>query len=442
MKRAVLFVFSGVFGLAIANPAASAASPPLTLEDLVPPPVIASENAAPLYLSAMDLLEAEKVWNTDLAGLAAEVGASRGGNLVDITGLRIPDEGNRQAIVADVQEEFIRHLDYPSVSRAMELIAAAAARPRCRFDIDYSKGADTQLAHLSRLRTLGRFLSAMSSVSAELGDMDTAWSCALWSLQLAEHLNNEPVLVSQLVRIAIVGMAVQDIHDLAEQELPDEDRLKSIDRLLASLEDTGSWAAALHGERLLIGDWLFSRPPEEVFEQLKKIATPEEAGNMDPAQVAQQKADYDRMLLRLAKLMEQPYYTAKPEVAAIMAEAKKPSRGTAVRALIPNLDVYFERVTVCRTAAQVTRIGLRLMQQAGKEAAEAVSYPSRIPADLLSDIPADQQNDPFSGQPLKYTGTEKGFLLYSIGPDGEDNGGTPRKDREKSGYDIVWNIGQ
>jgi hypothetical protein len=53
------------------------------------------------------------------------------------------------------------------------------------------------------------------------------------------------------------------------------------------------------------------------------------------------------------------------------------------------------------------------------------NYPhtlQELPPKYLKKIPAD----PFgSGEPLHYRKTEKSYLLYSIGPDGKDNGGKP-----------------
>jgi hypothetical protein len=40
--------------------------------------------------------------------------------------------------------------------------------------------------------------------------------------------------------------------------------------------------------------------------------------------------------------------------------------------------------------------------------------PSRAPAVL---------NDPYDGEPLRYVKREKGYIVYSIGPDGKDDGG-------------------
>ena len=46
--------------------------------------------------------------------------------------------------------------------------------------------------------------------------------------------------------------------------------------------------------------------------------------------------------------------------------------------------------------------------------------------------------DPFSNQPLVYRRSDTGYLLYSVGPDGEDNGGHfgSWSDTNSRGYDL------
>jgi hypothetical protein len=60
------------------------------------------------------------------------------------------------------------------------------------------------------------------------------------------------------------------------------------------------------------------------------------------------------------------------------------------------------------------------------------AYPATLAAlapSYLPTIPAD----PFgAGEALRYQRSESGYLLYSIGPDGKDNGGTPSSDGQRT----------
>jgi hypothetical protein len=46
--------------------------------------------------------------------------------------------------------------------------------------------------------------------------------------------------------------------------------------------------------------------------------------------------------------------------------------------------------------------------------------------------------DPFSDDPLLYRPEGDGFVLYSVGPDQKDNGGSPKQEKQKEDWDIVW----
>ncbi len=63
-------------------------------------------------------------------------------------------------------------------------------------------------------------------------------------------------------------------------------------------------------------------------------------------------------------------------------------------------------------------------------------------AGLLREVPAD----PFDGKPLRCKRTADGLMVYSVGPDGEDNGGKiNRKNAKEKGSDMgfqLWDVGK
>src|SRR5262249_52379938 len=62
-----------------------------------------------------------------------------------------------------------------------------------------------------------------------------------------------------------------------------------------------------------------------------------------------------------------------------------------------------------------------------------------IPRDILSHVPLD----PFDGNPLRFKILPDGVVVYSIGKDRQDNGGSPLHVGNKPGTDIgfrLWNF--
>jgi hypothetical protein len=99
------------------------------------------------------------------------------------------------------------------------------------------------------------------------------------------------------------------------------------------------------------------------------------------------------------------------------------------RRLYPQLFLMartMSAINQTRNALLVTTLALQAYKQERKG-----KYPEMlgdlVPAHLLA-IPLD----PFSGAPLKYRLTDEKYLLYSIGPDRQDDGGTPIDDASKN----------
>jgi hypothetical protein len=65
---------------------------------------------------------------------------------------------------------------------------------------------------------------------------------------------------------------------------------------------------------------------------------------------------------------------------------------------------------------------------------------------LVPDYLAAIPQDPFDGAPLRYKRLERGFMVYSVGEDGHDDGGKkePQRGKKKQGetFDLVFRVGR
>ncbi len=85
---------------------------------------------------------------------------------------------------------------------------------------------------------------------------------------------------------------------------------------------------------------------------------------------------------------------------------------------------------------RLTRAGLALLQY---KQAHGVFPPT------LEALGVEGLVDPFTEEPLHYRPEGEGFVVYSVGADRKDNGGTPRPEYQDSDprrkpveYDVVW----
>jgi hypothetical protein len=101
------------------------------------------------------------------------------------------------------------------------------------------------------------------------------------------------------------------------------------------------------------------------------------------------------------------------------AKAKGRAVGTIlVSLLLPRWD----KVQQAADRAEQTQANLRLAFALALYRAENGRYPAKLAA-LAPKYLAAVPSDLFSGKPLIYRPSEKGYLLYSVGPNGKDDGG-------------------
>ena len=79
------------------------------------------------------------------------------------------------------------------------------------------------------------------------------------------------------------------------------------------------------------------------------------------------------------------------------------------------------------------------------------SHNDRLPQrlqELVPELLGEIQSDPFDGKPMRYKRLPKGYVVYSVGPDGHDNDGREKKTlsnlQKMSGveqpYDITFTV--
>jgi|GEM_PF-629456 len=418
--------------VALADPGGPAR--PQSVAEVIPPPVPEAENAAPLYRAAVTALEAEKVWSSTLALLAGSVDF-RADPKATVDWLKLPQANNRNPTQEEVRAEFARRLDGPAVAEALRLVARASALPKCRFDVDYAKGGEAPLPHHAELRALSRFLGTVAATATQRGAAPTAWACTLWQLRLAEALRDEPFLISPLVRGALLEMAALRIETVADGVAVGGDAIPCIDRLLDSMDDPQPWCRGVDGMRLVFGDWFFHLPPDKI-QQLGNL-TSEATGKpllLSPEELAAEQAAFAAALVRIATLLEKPYWSAKGELDALRVP---PTTPVAV-GLVMALRHVGVKAAGAQATARLARLGLRLKQY--KEAHG--TYPADLAALDLAGIPPEKQQDPFTGKPLCYRTEGQGFVLYSAWWDGVDNGGSLHGGRANEGDDWGWRAAQ
>ncbi len=134
-------------------------------------------------------------------------------------------------------------------ARGIELLHQAATLPGARFPIDFSEGWDLLIPHVSELRTSARLLSFTAVWQAKDGHWPEAVSDLDALFALADALRDEPSLISQLTRIAILGIGLNALEQALSYSFPPAELLTSLQALIhRQIWENSIYEKALTGE--------------------------------------------------------------------------------------------------------------------------------------------------------------------------------------------------
>ena len=394
---------------------------PMDAKDLIPKEVPLDDNAAPLYESAFALLASESFGERDLGRALRDTALEY---------LAQPDS-------EDKRDAFAPLLDHPVAAQALERIERAAARTRCRFNLDYSQGPMLQTPHVKGMIHVGRLLPAKAVLEARRGDPARAWQTMQTALHMANALRDEPLLLSALIRIAMARQAIDALQLVAATAPPDDETAARTSALLLALEDVAApLARAVDGERILSGDWILANwspgSAKEFGAEGTTCMPPAFLMGYRPLLQFNHAWYLKTMGDWAAKFERAPWQESLP---TRDTEYSLPWYALTATIVVPSLAGPFSRAGQLQAAARVARTGLALLRHESVHGALPPTL-AEIDPSILPEIPLD----PFTGQPLVYRPDGHGFLLYSLGENHADDGGTPESpaNRDSRAFDVVW----
>ena len=286
------------------------------------------------------------------------------------------------------------------------------------YPLDFSKGFEIELPHLRQMRSGARVLHASAVLNGMNGDYDEAVGEIIAGMKLGAALAQEPILISQLVRIAIymiMSSAVQNSFDGSDLS-PELTR-----RLFAHLEQAyhrGEFAGSFAGESYL-GRKTFSA-----------IRAGDRRWLPEGSDLEADEEAYVKAMKRVLSGAQLPYHEAVRDLDQIQTDIQNlPQTLPCTRELIPALT----RACVAQARHEVhidlIQIGILVEQYKAREG----YYPDTLDG-IASSFGGSVPVDPFSGEKYRYRPLGSVFVLYSIGRNRRDDRGT--HDYKKG--DIVW----
>jgi hypothetical protein len=161
---------------------------------------------------------------------------------------------------------------------AILLFDQAAQLQQSRYPIDLNRGQATLLPHLLKIRNAAKILEISAVSHAIAGQGKEAGDDLLVSVAMARSLESEPVLISQLVRVAFINMTVSGLEQVLNRIVLST---QTLDQLEESFRQSEKREAAGFGfTRAFIGERTtdlsaFDMSPEQYL-KVPDNATPEE----------------------------------------------------------------------------------------------------------------------------------------------------------------------
>ncbi len=312
----------------------------------------------------------------------------------------------------------------------VEANAAALAKLREALPLEFREplvfGFDTSFAHLAGLRELARILGMEAQVRGAEWEWEAAFDSCLDSLEMGHDIRRGGPLINDLVGIAIGAIARKTAWDIVPRLEGEAGRaaLRRLERLCA--ESIEFW-------QVLDWEYLFTRGTlAQMLEDQTAIEAFAGAGLELDAGEQEQLEQYLRDHSPRQVFDEiDAYLTAAVERARAPwgAAADEPAPPPLLEPLIPVVAPAHLRhqTDLASDRGLLLTLALQLWQQEHGTLPETLE--SLIP-DYLTALP----HDPFTaGEPYRYAPTEDGYTLYSLGPDGDDDGGRPVKHLEEAG---------
>lgn len=154
-------------------------------------------------------------------------------------------------------------------SDTIELLIDASKMPEADFGIDYDKGTEALLTHLSPMRQAARLTLLRAEADLASGDAPSAIERTAGAMRMAEHITDDRVIISALVAASIFDRASGFLEAaIANGELAGAD-LAPIRASMDRFDDADPFGAerGVASEGEIFAEWihrkLASLPPEE-----------------------------------------------------------------------------------------------------------------------------------------------------------------------------------
>ena len=416
------------------NAAIRANGLPVDWEDLKkwPKEVSDAENAALIYTNAIAQLDPEGATNRRI-----ELPARSGPYSVELRAVLANEVAKNRA--------------------ALDIAYTASTLSDARYPIKDIEGPATKLPHLSDLKRIVQLLEYEAILKAQSGDARGAAKAVDASLHVARSLDNEPFFISQLVGAGSLTTSCDGLERILCRVPLSDELLGQLSAQLVSAEATNRFLTGLIGDRALNSELM--RLAQDDMRRFIAIAN-QGVGDGEKTDLPSRNPgigwrflgvfERDRNFYLRAMETNIEVATALPPVSLSMTNEmekliKQAQSGVYLLSsmLLPASSRLAERDASSRATLRTAIAAIAI--ERWRNAHQGI-IPNSLD-DLVPSFLPSAPLDPFNGQPLKFKKTAKGYVVYSIGPDRQDDGGKEKPPRsakvplkQQDHFDITFTV--
>lgn len=417
-----------------------AAGARLTFAEVAPPPVPDAENAALLYDRAYARLP--RLERFDPSDPSSSLCLAEPDSQILSDFLSSNREKRRGVSLLDLRRALTGTED------ALALVHQATRMPRCRFPVDWEAGGMAIFPHFPRLRAFSRLLAANAVVAATEGRSAEAVADLEAMIGMAGHIGAEPHLIGQFVQyhcLHAFGVSLQRVLSNGPLEGNASYRLEEA---LASVDLYTPFEVAMRAE-VAVGRWA----PTEARRNPGLFIC-----NLGSDDEVEPEYRFLKATLRLSEPLlrhDEALYLHYMSTKIARSQDRRPALESEIRAKDSNepeisiIGMFLYRLDgsmdIQKRDEAATRIALARCALA-KDACHRMIVECYNP--LTSELAKPRPDDPYTGRPFQYRMHGQGYRIYSVGPNGRDDGGNHWRDRPTLNYalphgeedDIAWTV--
>lgn len=332
----------------------------------------------------------------------------------------------------------------------LDAYVQATKKPASRIPIHYSRFPDIEIPSLLGFRATARMLQLRALVELRDGKPNSAFEDVSALLATMRHFEKEPVLLTQILRLAIASIVEQPIWEglqahawSASQVATLESELKGIDLISSmhrswEIDQVGMAALYYRVAQEHFWDWTYyprgyfnAEKPSRLTSLVRHLLIPR--GWILQNIVRSQQAVDESIIAALDPKDHRVHPHRQDQAIARLKGHLQGPFTFLLGDLLPAFSFQNVRTAWRQATLNETVTACELEQYRMKKGA----YPSK-----LSDLGTSLPGDVIGGGPLHYRRTDDGgYLLYSVGWDGLDEGGVAGKgeDAIRQG-DWVWRM--